>query len=49
VFKRQGADLLMTKEITLVESLTGVDFILETLGGKKISIKSEYNQVVKHD
>ena len=39
----------MTKDITLVESLTGVDFILETLNGKKISIKSEFNQVIKHD
>lgn len=39
----------MTKEITLVESLTGVEFILEALDGKKIAIKSEFNQVVKHD
>ena len=33
VFKRKGADLLMEKEITLYQALTGVDFVFEHLDG----------------
>ena len=28
VFKRRGADLLITKEISLIESVCGVDFMI---------------------
>jgi DnaJ family protein A protein 2 len=28
VFKRKGADLLITKEISLIESVCGVDFMV---------------------
>ena len=32
-FKRKGADLLLEKEITLLEALTGVDFVLNHISG----------------
>jgi len=35
LFKRKGADLLIEKEISLLEALTGVDFVLKHLDGKK--------------
>jgi len=46
-FKRKGADLLVERKITLVEALTGVDFILTHLDGKKIRIKSAQGDVIK--
>ena len=33
VFKRRGADLYMEKDITLLEALTGVKFVLEHMDG----------------
>ena len=33
VFKRRGADLYMDKDITLLEALTGVKFVLEHMDG----------------
>jgi DnaJ-class molecular chaperone len=47
MFKRKGADLVMEKEITLVESLTGVNFTFSHLDGKKIRVKSPEGHVVK--
>ena len=49
VFKRKGADLLMEKEISLLESLTGCDFVITHLDGKKYRIKSAPGQVIKPD
>jgi DnaJ homolog subfamily A member 2 len=49
VFKRKGADLMVEKEISLVEALTGVDFVLTHLDGKKIRIKSKPGEVIKPD
>jgi len=40
LFKRKGADLMIEKEITLLQALTGVDFILKHLDGRKIRIKN---------
>jgi DnaJ homolog subfamily A member 2 len=37
-FIRRGADLFMEKEITLIESLTGLDFVLTHLDGRKVRI-----------
>jgi DnaJ family protein A protein 2 len=37
-FQRKGADLFIEKEITLLEALTGIDFSLTHLDGKKIRI-----------
>lgn len=38
VFKRKGADLLIEKEISLLEALTGVDFVITHLDGSKLRI-----------
>jgi DnaJ family protein A protein 2 len=48
-FKRRGADLLMEKEISLLEALTGVDFVLTHLDGRKIRIKNKAGEVIKPD
>jgi DnaJ homolog subfamily A member 2 len=47
IFKRKGADLLLEKEITLVEALTGVDFTFTHLDNKKIRVKSHPGEVIK--
>jgi DnaJ-class molecular chaperone len=49
VFKRKGADLLMEKEITLLEALTGVDFVVNYLDGSKFRVQSGKGQVIKPD
>jgi DnaJ family protein A protein 2 len=49
IFKRKGADILMEKEVTLLQSLTGVDFTVKHLDGKMIRIKSKPGQVIKPD
>ena len=48
-FKRKGADLMLEKEISLIEALTGVDFILEHLDKRKIRIKNTPGEVIKPD
>ena len=48
-FKRRGADLMLEKEITLLQALTGVDFVLTHLDGKKIRIKNKAGEVIKPD
>jgi DnaJ family protein A protein 2 len=47
VFKRKGADLFMEKEITLLESLTGVSFVIDFLDGSKFAVSSPAGQVIK--
>jgi len=47
LFKRKGADLLFEKKISLAEALTGVDFTLTHLDGKKIRVKTNKGDVVK--
>ena len=49
LFKRKGADLLIEKDITLLESLTGCDFVIEYLDGTKFRIQSKPGQVIKPD
>lgn len=49
LFKRKGADLYMNKEITLLESLTGVTMMIKHLDGRKIRIQSEPGLVIDHD
>ena len=41
LFKRKGADLLIEKEITLLEALTGVDFVVDFLDGSKFRVQTE--------
>ena len=47
LFKRRGADLMVEKDITLFEALTGVDFVIKHLDGKKIRIKNNPGEVIK--
>lgn len=44
---RKGADLAIDKEITLLEALTGVDFVLTHLDGRKIRINNRPGEVIK--
>ena len=49
IFKRKGADLFMDKEITLIEALTGLDFVLVHLDGRKVRIQNKSGEVIKPD
>jgi len=49
LFHRKGADLIIEKEISLIESLTGLDFVLTHLDGKKYRIKNTPGEIIKHD
>ena len=49
MFKRKGADLLMTKEITLKQAMCGVDFPVKFLDGTEFRVKSEEGHVIKPD
>ena len=49
VFKRKGADLLMEKEITLLEALTGVNFVVDFLDGTKFRVTNKPGEVIKPD
>lgn len=49
IFKRKGADLFMEKEITLFEALTGLDFVLTHLDGRKVRISNPAGSVIKPD
>jgi len=40
---------MIEKEISLIEALTGVDFVLTHLDGRKIRIKSKVGEVIKPD
>lgn len=46
VFKRRGADLLMTKEITVIESICGVNFVVDFLDGSKFNVVSQEGQII---
>ena len=48
-FARKGADLFMEKEITLLEALTGLDFVLTHLDGRKVRIQNKSGEVIKPD
>ena len=39
----------MEKEISLLEALTGVDFVVTHLDGRKIRIRNEVGEIIKHD
>ena len=38
-FKRTGADLFMEKKISLLEALTGTNFEIKHLDGKKFKVR----------
>ncbi len=39
----------MEKEITLVEALTGLEFVITHLDGKKIRVKNNPGEIIKPD
>ena len=45
-FKRNGLDLIYTKTITLKEALCGVEFDIQHLNGKILSLKNTANTVI---
>merc|ERR1711988_1077256 len=47
VFKRKNSDLLIQKEITLMEALCGFEFLVTALDGRKLLIKSKPGEVIK--
>ena len=47
IFKREGNHLIMKKTISLTESLTGLEFELPHLDGRKIIVKSDPGAVIK--
>jgi len=48
LYRRIGADLAMTKKITLKEALCGFDILIPHLSGRKLRLKSEPNEIVQH-
>jgi DnaJ family protein A protein 2 len=46
-FIRKGADLVYTADISLLEALTGFEFIVEHLDGRKILVKSQPGVIIK--
>jgi DnaJ family protein A protein 2 len=46
-FKRKGADLLITKTLSLNEALCGFEWIVKHLDGREIAIKSKPGEVIK--
>ena len=48
-FLRKGADLFMEKEITLIEALTGLDFVLTHLDNRKIRIRNTPGEIINPD
>jgi len=39
----------MEKEVPLIQALTGIDFVIKHLDGRKIRVKSNPGEVIKHD
>jgi len=48
LFRREGRHLLLTKELSLRESLCGFEFTIQHLDGRRLLVKSEPNRVYKH-
>jgi len=48
-FQRRGSDLIMKKEVTLLEALTGVRFVVTSLDGHKVLVTSKPGDVVAPD
>lgn len=51
LFKRKGADLLITKTLSLCEALTGFEWKVPHLDGREMIIKSKPGEIIKpeHD
>jgi len=48
-FKRKGADLLIQKEMPLVDALCGFNFEIEHLDGRKIIVESKPGEVIRDE
>lgn len=46
-FKRKGADLLITKTLSLSEALCGFEWLVTHLDGREIAIKSKPSEVIR--
>lgn len=46
-FKRKGADLLMTKEVSLCQALCGLSFELKHLDDRKLIIKTSSGEIIR--
>jgi len=46
VFERKGADLILQKEISLCEALTGVDFTFTHLDGSRVRVRSQAGEIL---
>lgn len=47
LFERAGSDLILEKDLPLVDALTGVDFVVMHLDGHKVRVKSKAGEVRK--
>merc|ERR1712003_394710 len=47
LFKRKGADLLVTKDISLNKALTGFTWRIKHLDGREIAIKTRPGQIIE--
>jgi len=48
LFRREGRHLIISKKLSLRESLCGFEFIIDHLDGRRLLVKSEPNIVYKH-
>lgn len=48
-FSRKGADLFFEKKISLLEALTGFNFEINHLDGKKILVSTAPNEIISHN
>jgi DnaJ family protein A protein 2 len=47
LFTRKGADLVMEKEISLLQALTGVDFTIMHLDGRMVRVQNKPGEIIK--
>ena len=45
-FNRDGLDLIMEKEISIVEALCGFTFVVDHLDGRKLAVQNKPNQII---
>jgi DnaJ family protein A protein 2 len=48
-FRRDGDDLIMKKNISLIDALTGFSFVIKHLDGREIIINSDAGDIIKND
>ena len=48
IFQRHGGDLSMRMDLTLSESLCGLQRVIKTLDGRSIVLNTKPGQIIKH-